>query len=117
MRAVMTIAATSAVSVCPKTAVSLRIQGLREGMLAPDPRDELANDPPVAHVQNAVRIEIDLWDLVGDEKNGHALLRQPANHLVDPLLVAYVDADCRTVENQNFRVGREPFGEHHTLLI
>ena len=60
-----------------------------------DAGDEFAHDPPIAHVQNAVGIVIDLGDLIGDEEDGYALIRQATDKFVDALLVANVDADGR----------------------
>ncbi len=69
------------------------------------------------HVENAIRVVVDLGDLVGDQKDGDAVPGQLADDLIDAVLVADVDADRRAVEDQHLGVGGEPLGEHDPLLV
>src|SRR5690349_1152937 len=80
---------------------SSRIELIREDVSIEGPRDKFAHDPPIAHVQNAVGIVIDLGDLAGDMKDGYALVRQIADKFVDAFRVANVHANGGTVEDQN----------------
>ena len=68
-------------------------------------------------MQDAVGIEVDLGDFVRDHQNGDAAFGEPANDLVDPVARADVDADRRTVEDQDLRRRGEPLRQHDALLI
>ena len=72
---------------------------------------------PVGHVQDAVRIEIHLGHLVGDQQDGEAFRGELPHDLEDAGAGADVDADGRTVEDQELRFGRQPFGDRDALLI
>ena len=56
-------------------------------------RDRRLDDPPGPHVEDAVAGGEDLGDLVGDQQDGDAAVRQLADDLVDALLVPDVDAE------------------------
>src|SRR5262245_52585097 len=95
----------------------LGINSLAERRFRRRSRHVFVRDTPASHVKNAVGVEIDLIDLVRDQKDSHTVPGQAADDLVNSLLVADVHADRRTVENQNFRLRRKPLGECHTLLV
>src|SRR5215208_789201 len=46
-------------------------------------RHERLDDPAAAHVQDAVGVEVDLRDLVGDEQDRHPALGQPTDEPED----------------------------------
>src|SRR5438045_3839958 len=77
----------------------------------------LAGEPPAAHHEHAVRVVEDLGDLVGDQQDGHAAGGERAHHFVDAVLGGDVHAHRRAVEDQQPRLRRHPFREHHTLLV
>ena len=42
---------------------------------------------------------------------------QIINNLVDACLRSNVDTDSRRIQDENPRIGRQPFGKHHALLV
>ena len=68
------------------------------------------DDDTVAHAE-------DLRHFGGDHDNAHALIGQLAHQLVDLALRADVDAARRLIEDQNLRVGRQPFADDDLLLV
>src|SRR5471030_254676 len=72
---------------------------------------------PIAHMQNTVGVEIDLRDFVGDQQDGHALLGELVDDGKDAGSRTHVDPYRRRIQDQQFRVRRQPFGEHDALLI
>src|SRR4051794_2426209 len=65
---------------------------------------------PVRHAQHFLEIG-------ADDDHGDALLRQPDDDVVDPRSGADVDAPGRLVEDDHAGSAREPFGDHHLLLV
>src|SRR5450631_1966383 len=94
-----------------------RIDALFELTLADRAWPVLADDPSVAHVENAITDIIDLRDLVGDDQDADAAPSEFPDDFVNALLVADIDADGRRVENENLRLGGQPFGQSDALLI
>ena len=76
-----------------------------------------ATSRPLAHHQDAVAHAQDLRQLARDHQDRQALLRELAHQAVDLGLGADVDAAGRLVQDQDARLGREPFAEHHLLLV
>src|SRR5262249_188046 len=111
------MAAARVTSVRRKLPRSLRIDRLRQSFLAGLAGQKCADDAAAAHVQDPVAIEIGFADLVRDQQDRHPLLGKRADRFVDALLVADVDPDRGTIEDQPLRVGREPLGKDDALLI
>src|SRR5690606_15499530 len=72
---------------------------------------------PIAHQQNAVAGIQQLGDFVGNDDNTHSLAGQVFDDLVQFGLRANVHADGRPVEDQDARLARQPFSQHHALLV
>ncbi len=60
---------------------------------------------------------VDLAGLVGDQDDGHALVRKLPHDLEDPGLGADIDPDGGAVENEDARIGGQPFGDRDPLLL
>src|ERR1700712_1739442 len=69
----------------------------------------LGDHAPVAHMQNTVGVEIDLGNLVGDQQDGHAVLGELMDDGKDASSRAHIDAYRGRIQDQQFRIGRQPF--------
>ena len=78
---------------------------------------EGADDPALAHDDDAVGHAEDLGDFGGDHDDGEALRRELGHELVHRGLGADVDALGRLVEDDDPRLRRQPLGDHHLLLV
>ena len=79
--------------------------------------NEPADDPPLRHVQHAVGIEIDFRHLVRDQDDRKAALGEFGDDLENAGARADIDADGRRIENEQLRIGRQPFGDGNALLV
>src|SRR5919205_427935 len=80
-------------------------------------RHVAVDEAAVAHVQDAVGVEVDFGDLVRDEQDRHARLGQPVHDREDAGARADVDAHGRGVEKQELRLRCQPLREHDPLLV
>src|ERR1700737_132732 len=76
-------------------------------------RHVFSDHAPVAHMQNTVGLEINLGDLVGDQQDGHALFGELTDDGKDAGSCTHVDPYRGRIQDQQFRVGRQPFGKHN----
>ena len=76
-----------------------------------------AIDRAVAHVQDAVRIEVDFRGLVGNQEDRHALVCKLADDLEDPVARADINADGGGVQDEERRLGGQPLGKDDALLV
>ena len=53
----------------------------------------------------------------GDDNHTNAFTRKPAQQLVDLFFRAHINTLGWFVQNQNFRMDRQPFRKHDLLLI
>ena len=74
---------------------------------------------PMAFAQNddAVAHADELGHLGGDQDDRHALCGKVGDHRVHFRLGADIDALRRLVEDEDARLGAQPFGQHHFLLV
>ena len=78
---------------------------------------EFAGDTPAAHHIGAVA-DMDDLDLLGaDHENGGAVVHQAVEQPEYLGLGADIDAARRLVENEELRIGIEPFADDDFLLI
>ena len=59
----------------------------------------------------------DLFDLIRDEQDGQAAGCELVDDLENAGFGADVDAHRGRIQDQHARVGREPLGQHHPLLV
>ena len=78
---------------------------------------ELGNDLAVPHHHDAVAGTDQFRHVGGDEQDRQALLGQFGDDPVDFGFGLNVDALGGLVEDEQPRVGRQPFGQHHLLLV
>src|SRR5260370_30866077 len=76
-------------------------------------RHVFSDHAPVAHMQNTVGVEINLGDLVGDQQDGHALFGELVNDCKDAGSRRRGDPYPGRIQDQQFRVGRQPLSNHH----
>ena len=58
-----------------------------------------------------------LFDFVGNQDNCQTARGKAIDNLVDTCLRPDVDTDSRRIKDENPRIGRQPFGKHHALLV
>src|SRR5215207_5666411 len=78
---------------------------------------ELADDAPFVEDQDAVADADGLLDLRGGEEQGQPLPGQLVAQEIDLGFRADVDTSGGVVEDQDLGTGRQPFGDHHLLLV
>ena len=78
---------------------------------------EVADDLAAAHHQDAVADGEQLLELGGDEEHAAGVGGQPVDDRVDLVFGADVDAAGRLVHDEDRRLGHQPLGEHHLLLV
>ena len=91
--------------------------GPHDLILTGDATVELADDPPLAHDEHAMRKPQDFLHLGRDEHDGHPRPRERVDELVDRILRADVDPARRLVGNQHPRRPKEPLREQDLLLV
>src|SRR5471030_570831 len=80
-------------------------------------RRVFSDHAPVAHMQNTVGVEIDFRDLVGDQQDSHTLLGELVDDGKDAGSRTHINPYRGRIQDQQFRIGRQPFGKHDALLI
>src|SRR4051794_25902722 len=114
-------AAAGATSRASATRGHLRTLAVRhgghDGRLGDGLARQLGHAHPVAEDGNAVRALDHLLKLGGDHQHTQALLGQLTDEALDLSLGPHVDATGGFVEDQELRVGGEPAGEQHFLLV
>src|SRR5215210_4835762 len=80
-------------------------------------RDILGGDRAVAHVQDAIRIEVDFWGFVGNQEDRHALVGKLADDLEDPMARADINADSGGIQDEERRLSGQPLGKDDALLV
>ncbi len=78
---------------------------------------KLGRDPPFAHDDHAVRHTHDLGDFRADHDHRQSLRGQFGHEVVHGRFRADVDALGRLVKDDDLRLGRQPLGDHHLLLV
>src|SRR4051794_5142135 len=78
---------------------------------------DLPGEMPPPHHQDTVAVVEYLRDLVGDHDDGEPLGGEVLDDLIDPIFAVHVDADGRTIQDQDTGLGGEPLGDHDALLV
>jgi hypothetical protein len=81
------------------------------------PASNSATNSPFVHHVDAVAHAQQLGHLRRDHQDAAALFGQAGDERVDLELGAHVDAARGLVEDQQRRVGEQPLGQHHLLLV
>ena len=80
-------------------------------------RRHFADDAPFVHDVDAVGDAEQFGHLRRDDDDRLTLRGEPRDDRVDLVFRADVDAARRLVEDQHFRIGEQPFRQHHLLLV
>jgi hypothetical protein len=67
--------------------------------------------------EHAIGQAEDFLGLAGRHQDSHALGREFLTQLIDLPLCANVDTACRIVEDQDCRIGGQPFRQENFLLV
>lgn len=103
---------------CPLPPASVRADDSFAQFLGGDlGRFTFKDNRPGIHDQHAVGRGHDLAHVVGHHHNRHSLARQILDDLMNLALGLDVDADGRTVENKDARVGGQPLPQDDALLV
>ena len=81
------------------------------------PRREVGGDRALVHNDDAIAHGQYLRQIRRDHHDRHALARELAEQRMDFRLGADIDAARRLVDDEKLRPGREPFCDHHALLV
>src|SRR4029079_6857790 len=97
--------------------LALRRRGVHDGLLGRVRSRDLRGDGSLMQNEDPIRHREDFRKVAGDQDDGEARRRQLRDDPMDLDLRADVDASSGLIQDQHAGLGRQPFPEHHLLLI